>query len=662
MAPRPNNTQSIECARPHLEEQCVRKSRPSDASLELAKEAIVPFADEDSISSPPNLGTSASSAFDSPTSVLHMPGPHREAHHHSWPLQPNTDYDEEICETLSPETFLHSGRGSPPSCPSPVESHSSGSSVSPTNAAALKLRLHPIIEKEDWEELEECLATLHESASAQDVDIVLGMQNEMGESLLHAAARKACPSDMFLSILELVPLDSREFYLFQKDLTGGTPLHSACEHANTDDFCIVKNLILLAPEALEMTNVHGNTPLHLLVTSPAFQASEDFALEAAAEEAISSLVEMAGHLATLPNEKGETLLHTAIIVGAHELVIMKLLELSPISAQLYDQLGNLPLHHSACSARTTGTVVQRLLELYPDSILRQNHNGDTPLHVLMIKGHKLVRKSHVNRSTAKMIELLLGAGQYDNAETVCCPLLIENNENLSPLHAAVLYDTPPAITRVVMTYLLSIHPTVWHQAVTLTTAFGATPLHLACAASSKRAKSRDGIAVIEAMATDEVCCLADSSGRTPLIVAVQNRKLSKRVVNVIVNASPKSVRLATESGHLPLHLAVQSKKARKKIVRILVKAFPASVYALTCVKDTALHEACAYRAPLDVVKYLVDKNDQALEERNEEGFTPIEVANRNRAPAKVIAYLDSSQRKREKLKEEIATKKRLGHC
>jgi hypothetical protein len=111
----------------------------------------------------------------------------------------------------------------------------------------------------------------------------------------------------------------------------------------------------------------GDSPLHLLVgTAPGFARTspptvDSFSVEAAAEEAISSLLQMVGHLATVPNAAGLTLLHCAIAHGAHERVLVKLLSISmsimaaagPSSpmggggggaAAIPDHRGMLPLH------------------------------------------------------------------------------------------------------------------------------------------------------------------------------------------------------------------------------------------------------------------------------------------------------------------------------
>jgi Ankyrin repeat len=227
-----------------------------------------------------------------------------------------------------------------------------------------------------------------------DVDTFLNMTTNATtlETPLHTVCWKG-PPQLALLMLETIPTpEQRRLALLKRDVHGNTPLHIACAHLDHSvDFTVIKNLLLLAPEALDQVNSTsggggGDSPLHLLVgTSPGFARRRsssatttttlqdssssssssstntkkklDFSVEAAAEEAISSLLQMVGHWATLPNDAGLTLLHCAIAHGAHERVLVKLLSMSMSAsvgptimgggggaAAIPDNRGMLPLH------------------------------------------------------------------------------------------------------------------------------------------------------------------------------------------------------------------------------------------------------------------------------------------------------------------------------
>jgi len=489
--------------------------------------------------------------------------------------------------------------------------------------------LHPFFRKCDWKSLLESIKVLQRSADSTDLEEVFTSLNGDGETILHTCAWKA-PPRLALMLLELVPMDRRKEFLLMLDSHGNTPLHLAC--ANLDErveFAVIKNILLLAPEALEIPNFYGDSPLHLLVTSPAFAKSPDFSVEAAAEEAITSLLMMVGYLATQKNQSGATLLHCAIAHGAHERVLVKLLNLAGEAASIADSRGMLPVHYVAAFGGTPWTFVGQLIWANPSSITHQTQNGDTPLHLLASNSLKHIKNKEkfVDRNTTKLAELLVGSGAEDVS-----PLMVQNNEKMSPLHCCALFDTPPQLTRVIMESPLA------QSASALTTEFGATALHLACASSSVS----DSLANVELLATRQACSVKDSNNRTPLMVAVQNPKASGEVIKALCNTYSEAAAMSLSRGHLPLHLAVQGKRIKSSVVRALVKAYPESVNLVTRSGNTALHEACAANAQASVLEFLIDRNRDALLLQNKHGETPLDLAIASGATQETISLLDGS--------------------
>jgi hypothetical protein len=91
-----------------------------------------------------------------------------------------------------------------------------------------------------------------------DVEMFMNSTNETThETPLHTVCWKG-PSQLALLMLETIPHQSlhqqqqRQLALLQRDAHGNTPLHLACAHLDHRvDFTVIKNLLLLAPEALE---------------------------------------------------------------------------------------------------------------------------------------------------------------------------------------------------------------------------------------------------------------------------------------------------------------------------------------------------------------------------------------------------------------------------
>ena len=136
--------------------------------------------------------------------------------------------------------------------------------------------LHKCLKASNWKALCSKLEELRQQDDLFKVTCALSEENDELETTLHTAAWK-CPTEITLRMLELTPPDQRKVLLLRRDEAGNTVLHLCC--ANVDErveFTVIKNVLLLAPEALEMVNMLGDTPLHLLVCSPGFKKSHDF--------------------------------------------------------------------------------------------------------------------------------------------------------------------------------------------------------------------------------------------------------------------------------------------------------------------------------------------------------------------------------------------------
>jgi ankyrin repeat protein len=403
--------------------------------------------------------------------------------------------------------------------------------------------------------------------------------------------------------------------------------------------------------------------LHLLVSSQAFIRSSDFLAEAEAAAALSHLFSLPSNLVELvllANRDDATVLHICLAVGAHERVILKVLDAAPEAARRKDHFGYIPLHYVAAFGGTPWPVVAKLIETFPESIRATTSDGDTPLHLLMSNGAKFLREQSRNadgsaafldRNTTKLAELLMGE-QGDIIENIennglekeetsehIPPLLMVNQSELTPLHVSACFDAPPQLIKILME---SAHGP---NAVMTTTSLGYTPLHLACAGirkhkAGKSKSSKRLLASVEALATPDACAARDSLGRTPLMLAAQNKKADKHVIRALIRVNPSAVEHRTANGYLPLHLAVQSKYASESVVKTLITEYPKSVYEKSHKGETVLHVACLVsKIPYDVVDLLVRKNPGAVDCANASHELPIDRARAMGASKKVVALL-----------------------
>lgn len=536
---------------------------------------------------------------------------------------------------------------------------------------------------------------LHEKLLLQDTTV------------LHVAAWKAPPA-LTLRLLEILSNYSYgeslsgcsgssilEDYLLTADADGNTPLACACanleskqhqqEIAAAIDFSVVKNLLILAPEALKMGNIYGDTALHLLLASKAFRKSSDYAVEAAAEEAITSLLSVAEDLAFAHNNNGCTLLHVAIANDCYEQVLLQLLAMAHESVEIADERGMLPIHYAAAYGNLPWTVVGQLIWTSPNSICCQTAHGDTPLHLLVanakinsqewLKNHLRKKRQEISENSSdNTAELELANFYYVDRCTVkfaealsrpteqgVDPLLITNDDGVTPLHCCALFDAPAQITRT----LLQSGSTdaVWAASILKSNA-GATPLHLAIASMGETEKEFNNNGEEEAwwsnvtsnilyLIMKEACVIHDACDRTPLMLAVESKRPSLAVIKAILEASPECAKLATSKGMLPLHFAARNRKIKPSMMKgewnepisanhewptrflffhlynrsvclVLIKAHRKGLVAVNHRGNTPLHEACRHGRIPSIVELMIEKAPTALQMTNIKGERPFD--------------------------------------
>jgi len=318
-----------------------------------------------------------------------------------------------------------------------------------------------------------------------------------GSTPLHTAAWKA-PSILALSIIRLLPpTDAGDRIFVTVDMDGNTPLHLCCANlspfydSNTAktsfpflDLSVLELLLQKAPQALEIQNDEGDTPLHLFVGSPAACYSDTYT-ETSSLKALSIILD---HLpspetALSQDMTGASSLHLAVANHANKLILAKLLDAAPDACKAEDEHGMLPLHYVAAYLNAPAPIVKKMLDIYPNGAYHKTENGDTALHLVVRNtanspgelANIFFRTFDSTKQLDSNIKDIVSFFMDENSTQDISPLLIANREKLTPLHCCALFNAPTNITR-----LLMKHPHAL-RAASMQNAFGATALHLAVA-------------------------------------------------------------------------------------------------------------------------------------------------------------------------------------
>jgi ankyrin repeat protein len=353
--------------------------------------------------------------------------------------------------------------------------------------------LHLAMEKASWKELHQQIIGLSKSSNPTDIAAQLSIPHPRdGGTILHVASWKAPPS-LGAMMIQLMNENSREMAVLQsiRDGEGNTPLHLCCGNLEysedgVDHLAVLKAIVNVAPKsAWTMQNAEGDTPLHMLVTSPlcaaAFVDDDDgsdgdttrttskstkagkLALEAV------NLALKAGAVECATTPEGATPLHVALAHGAHDCVVEALLDVAPSAAEVEDGRGMLPLHWAAAFGRVSHGVVKRLINAYPQAVTRASIDGDIPLHLAVsnatIDGGDDGRgigssDGKVERNRLKIVELLMNdpalkSSPLRDTSDVISPILTANREKLTPLHVSNTYSSSAALHSLCLRLLFS---------------------------------------------------------------------------------------------------------------------------------------------------------------------------------------------------------------
>ena len=255
------------------------------------------------------------------------------------------------------------------------------------------LTLAQFVEKKRWEAIP---LFLKENPSV--ISTVCDPSN--GQTLCHKAMMFDVPTKVISALLEL---DASS--LGVADSSGKYPVHYAMQHIT--DLVGVVNVLLKhdQPNALSKTDIEGNLPLHLALST--YQPNE---------ECLKLLIETYPDCAKLKTKQGKMALHSACQFRAPLSIIGLLIEKNPDSLGECHR-GRLPLH-IACEERNPIENIKTVYEAYPEAAAFKGYEGAMPIHL-----------SISSKASLEMINLLITA----HVEA----LVHRDRRNKLPLHHAL---------------------------------------------------------------------------------------------------------------------------------------------------------------------------------------------------------------------------------
>jgi len=300
-----------------------------------------------------------------------------------------------------------------------------------------------------------------------------------------------------------------------------------------------------------------------------------------------------------------------------------------------DDHGSTPLHilclgdgrkASSISSEITAQAIQAILEACPSVAREKDFHGNTPLHIACSS----------NQSDKHIVKLLLEA--HPEAAMVC------NKEGLQPLHMACRY----APDEEVIGLLIEFYPKAVQHCI-----------KMGSPAPKKRRGHETDHAVIdhnEGMAQanflklryENVSNQQVRDGAYPIHMAIQSHA-PIAVLEMLVKAgsetSEESILLKRNKfGETPLHIALRARDRDEElgpkdremidemIVEMLLKSSPDSS-RIRCGKEKGgnlpIHLAAMYGCSVHVAKDLLETWPESIHEKNGDGLTPMELANRH---------------------------------
>lgn len=223
---------------------------------------------------------------------------------------------------------------------------------------------------------------------AQDVDHYnIFSQKVISYPLHYLCRKKTTPASTMQAMIEVSPSKA---FIYRESAWKSTPLHIACWYQmNTESILL---LLQHSQEALLMTDVDGNLPIHLAAQHP--DASRLVAAFLTAQPAT----------VLRKNGRSQTLLHCLCTLDEIPVkALEQLLDAAPNAAKEKDRLGRLPLHH-ACAHQADINVFERLIRAFPQAVNSFDHHAMTPYGIVRRRWHWDVNDPRIQLLRKDMIQ------------------------------------------------------------------------------------------------------------------------------------------------------------------------------------------------------------------------------------------------------------------
>ena len=352
------------------------------------------------------------------------------------------------------------------------------------------------------------------------------------------------------------------------------PLHCA-SRVQSPKFCSM--LIDVNPESVRIANDEGNLPIHLLCSSEKSKVST-----------LKLLVEKNPESIRLGNNRGYLPLHFASRV--HSPIICKvLIDAYRGSQRISNVNGELPLH-LACDQNTLATV-EYLLKMYPDAVNHSSGNGYYPIHCAVMS----LAKRKDPAAAADIVQFLLNSGvklQKIRGESLllwACGQICEDSKAGVQIIKAI-YDAHADDNDLASQDKIFVSQKICrlkaeslsHKLLqfcdseslseeglrNLVKEHGLTVPDNSNNISSYSEDSKNEL-FDERTIRNLISIATDNWGLTALHLACGNKNVTSKIIQLLIDLIPDSVRSETDGGRLPLHVLCTSVVVEEVAMEVL---------------------------------------------------------------------------------------------
>jgi ankyrin repeat protein len=150
----------------------------------------------------------------------------------------------------------------------------------------------------------------------------------------------------------------------------------------------------------------------------------------------------------------------------------------------------------------------------------------------------------------------------------------------------------------------------------------ATPLHNICSSPNVC----EMVEWIQIVGTRKSALAKDKDKNTPLLVAIENRKVTKSVIIALAALNPEAAKIDNAKGKSPFHAAIR-KKAEEDVVKEVIKMHPKAVKKVSFKgNNNIFHEMCQYETAAGIISGLLSVHPDGAKSQNDKGNLPLHVA------------------------------------